>query len=184
MAVRAPNPNKEPPVGERKNFPCLEIFTFGNEICLRCSSIGSITYGRARGSRVRPDLALVEILMARPQTPRACRHRVRWPARVRSVAAAHWHSGEVVNLSVTGVLLQIDQTYDFGERVEFEIDFVTQRESKMVVSGVGRVVRGHPSPAGAAIQFDVASHPKAALANYRASRARRASLNDFTPSAM
>ena len=133
---------------------------------------------------MRPDLALVEILMARPQTPRASRHRVRWPARVRSVTAAHWHSGEVVNLSVTGVLLEIDQTYELGERVEFEIDFMTQPETKMVVSGVGRVVRGHPSPAGAAIQFDVASHPKAALASYRASRARRASLNDFTPSAM
>ena len=92
--------------------------------------------------------------------------------------------GEVVNLSVTGVLLQIDQSYEIGERVEFEIDFMTQPENRMVVSGVGRVVRGHPSPPGAAIQFDLTSHPKAALASYRASRARRAALNDCTPSVM
>ena len=122
--------------------------------------------------------------MARPQSPRACRHRVRWPARIRSVAASVWHSGEVVNLSVTGVLLKVDQIYDTGERVEFEIDFMTQPDRKMVISGVGRIVREHPSPPGAAIQFDVASHPVAALADYRASRARRASLNDFTPSAI
>ena len=167
-----------------KNFPDLERFTPGYERCRWRNLSGSISYSRSRVSLLRPDLALVESLMARSQTRRACRHRVRWPARVRSVAAAHWHAGEVVNLSITGVLLQVDQTYEIGERVEFEIDFMTQPEQKMVVAGVGRIVRGHPSPPGAAIEFDETSHPRAALANYRASRARRASLNDFTPSAM
>ena len=87
-----------------------------------------------------------------------------------------------MNLSVTGVLLQLEQPYEMGERVEVEIDFLAQPESTTVVTGVGCVVREHGGdPHYAAIHFDVDCTP--GHAGYRASRARRAALNDFTPSA-
>ena len=56
--------------------------------------------------------------MRKTETRRACRHPVTWPARVRSVTEDVWHAGQVVNLSVTGVLLQLERKYDVGERVE------------------------------------------------------------------
>ena len=86
---------------------------------------------------------------------RACRHTVRWPARIRSVAESTWHAGQVVNLSVTGVLLTTEQVYDIGERVEVEIDFLTQPNRRMVVTGVGYVVRETGDPQSAAIHFDL-----------------------------
>jgi hypothetical protein len=83
---------------------------------------------------------------------------------VRSVAESIWHAGQVQNLSVTGVLMCTDQVYDIGERVEVEIDFLTQAESTTVVTGVGYVVRelgGNPN--SAAIHFDLGCAPKSAL---------------------
>jgi PilZ domain len=92
--------------------------------------------------------------MAQPDARRACRHEVRWPARVRSVDEVTWHDGQVVNLSVTGVLLRMDHQYRIGERVEVEIDFLSKPESKTVVSGVGLIVRKDARiPGGAAVQF-------------------------------
>lgn len=91
---------------------------------------------------------------------RACRHHVRWPARVRSITESTWRPGQVVNLSVTGVLLQLEQIYAIGERVEVEIDFLTQPESKTVVSGVGYVVREYGgAPYRAAIHFELGCRP-------------------------
>ena len=94
------------------------------------------------------------------QTPRACRHSVKWPARVKSIAGTSWQPGHVLNLSVTGVLVQVDQLYEIGERVEVEIDFFVEPDHSSVVTGVGRVVREQGFPRGAAIQFDVACAPK------------------------
>lgn len=92
--------------------------------------------------------------MARPDARRACRHDVRWPARVRSNDEAGWHTGQVVNLSVTGVLLQMNRPYQIGERVEVEIDFLSRPECQTVVSGVGLVVRKQAIiPGSAAVQF-------------------------------
>ena len=97
----------------------------------------------------------------RVEARRACRHNVAWPARVRSIADTKWHPGQVVNLSVTGVLLQTERTYEIGERVEVEIDFLTKPETKTVVTGVGYVVREHGgSPYCAAIHFDLGCAPK------------------------
>ena len=102
--------------------------------------------------------------MARVEMRRACRHTVKWPARVRSIAETAWHPGQVINLSVTGVLLQIERPYDIGERVEVEIDFLTKPESKTVVTGVGYVVREQRGePPSAAIHFDLGCSPKAEL---------------------
>lgn len=100
-------------------------------------------------------------MAARVEARRACRHRVKWPARVRSIAEADWHAGQVVNLSVTGVLLQSEQDYEIGERVEVEIDFLTRPEGKTIVTGVGYVVRENGvDPQSAAIHFDLGCTPR------------------------
>jgi hypothetical protein len=113
-----------------------------------------------------PVLAVTDVAMPDLELRRACRHTVNWPARVRSVAESTWHSGQVINLSVTGVLLQIERSYEVGERVEVEIDFLTKPESKTVVSGVGHVVREHRGqPPGAAIHFDLGCAPKTNLSS-------------------
>ena len=97
--------------------------------------------------------------MAHVEARRACRHRVQWPARVRLITETTWHPGQVLNLSVTGVLLQLEQAYEIGERVEVEIEFLTQPEFKTVVTGVGYVVREESGePYRAAIHFDLGCH--------------------------
>ncbi len=98
--------------------------------------------------------------MAHAEARRACRHRVKWPARVRSISETPWHPAQVLNLSVTGVLLQTDQAYEIGERVEVEIEFLTQPEIKTVVTGVGYVVREDRAETRcAAIHFDLGCTP-------------------------
>ena len=100
--------------------------------------------------------------MAPVETRRACRHHVKWPARVRSITDAKWRAGQTLNLSVTGVLLKVEHVYQIGERVEVEIDFMTQPENKTVVTGVGYVVREHGGdPYSAAIHFDLGFAPAA-----------------------
>lgn len=100
--------------------------------------------------------------MVHSEQRRACRHRVKWPARVRSITERSWHAGQVLNLSVTGVLLVTEQAYEIGERVEVEIDFLTQPDSTTVVTGVGYIVRENGgNPHSAAIHFDLGCTPKA-----------------------
>jgi Tfp pilus assembly protein PilZ len=79
------------------------------------------------------------------------------------MTGASWHPGHVLNLSVTGVLVQVDQQYEIGERVEIEIDFFVEPDHTSVVSGVGRIVREQAFPRGAAIQFDSACAPRVTL---------------------
>ena len=101
----------------------------------------------------------------RTANQRACRHDVTWPVRVRSLTRNRLAPRVGINLSVTGVLLQIDQHYEIGERVEVEIDFLTQPESRTVVGGEGLVVRGNRTGAAqkrAAIHFDLRCAPKTA----------------------
>ena len=98
--------------------------------------------------------------MAPLEARRVCRHHVQWPARVRLITESTWHSGQVLNLSVTGALLQLEQPYEIGERVEVEIDFLAQPECKTVVTGVGHVVREHRGqPYRAAVHFDLGFRP-------------------------
>lgn len=94
--------------------------------------------------------------MALSDGKRACRHPVKWPARVKAASDAGWRDGQVVNLSVTGVLLQVDHQFPVGECVEVEIDFLTQPECKTVVSGVGYIVREDDARPGiAAVRFEI-----------------------------
>jgi hypothetical protein len=113
--------------------------------------------------RDRARILLCGFAMARTEARRACRHDVKWPARIRSIAESEWHPGQVINLSVTGVLLHMDQNYDIGERVEVEIDFLTRPECKTVVTGVGHVIRENGDPRSAAIHFDLGCTPKVEL---------------------
>lgn len=92
---------------------------------------------------------------------------MKWPARVRSITETTWHAGQVLNLSVTGVLMVTEQAYEIGERVEVEIVFLTQPDCtqpdcKTIVTGVGYVVRENGgNPYSAAIHFDLGCTPKA-----------------------
>lgn len=87
---------------------------------------------------------------------RASRYGVNWPVRVRRVDEDGWHTGRVVNLSVTGVLVQTTRRYHIGERVEVEIEFLSQPDAKTIVAGVGYIVReDRTTPGSAAIQFSI-----------------------------
>ena len=86
---------------------------------------------------------------------------MKWPARVRALAEPEWQPGQVVNLSVSGVLLQVQREYEIGERVEVEIDFLTHPECRTIVAGIGWVVReDKDDPRNAAIFFDLGCRPK------------------------
>lgn len=79
---------------------------------------------------------------------------------MRSVTGSKWRAGQVLNLSVTGVLVQLEEPCEIGERVEVEIDFLARPECKTVVTGIGYVVREHGGdPHNAAIHFDVDCAP-------------------------
>ena len=95
-------------------------------------------------------------LATAPNRHRAQRYGVTWPVRVRRINETNWHVGKSVNLSVTGILLQLPRRYQVGERVELEIDFLAHPEMKTTIRGVGQVVREDSASSGsAAIQFDV-----------------------------
>lgn len=86
----------------------------------------------------------------------ACRHDVSWPARIRYADDSDWHAGRVINLSVSGALLQTDRRFQIGERVEVEIDFLSQPNCSTVVAGVGLIVRvDERFPGRAAVHFAV-----------------------------
>jgi hypothetical protein len=91
---------------------------------------------------------------------RAQRYGVTWPVRVRRVNETNWHAGRSVNLSVTGILLQMARRYHVGECLELEIEFLAHPELKTIIRGVGHVVREDRTfCGGAAIQFDVNGAP-------------------------
>ena len=111
--------------------------------------------------------------MARIEARRACRHRVKWPARVRTIAGSKWTPAQIINLSITGVLLQTEQDYEIGERVEVEIDFLTHPEFTTVVTGIGYVVRNDCEVRCAAVHFDLGCTPTMRAISPPAGRAVR-----------
>ena len=96
------------------------------------------------------------VAMSMQDSNRARRQKVAWPARIRAKGQAEWHVGRVLNLSVTGALLQIEHRYPLGELVEVEIDFLNRHDSQVVVAGNGYVVREHrPIPNSSAVHFEM-----------------------------
>jgi hypothetical protein len=94
--------------------------------------------------------------MARADARRACRYHVNWTARLRLVDEPSWQPAQVVNLSVSGVLLHVNRAHSVGERVEVEIDFLTQPGATTIITGVGHIVRQDKVvPGVAAIEFVV-----------------------------
>jgi PilZ domain len=86
---------------------------------------------------------------------RAQRFGVSWPARVRRLNSEdQWHTCRTVNLSVTGTLLRTYRRYKVGERLEVQIEFITQPEPRTVIVTLAEVVRQEVSiPGGAAVHF-------------------------------
>jgi hypothetical protein len=93
--------------------------------------------------------------MERTHSPRrAQRYHVSWPARVRRGHEGEWHDCRTVNLSISGVLLRTQRDFEIGERVEVEIEFLANVQSKSIIATAGQVVRRDPTiPGGAAILF-------------------------------
>jgi len=87
---------------------------------------------------------------------RATRYAISWRVRVRRADDARWNVARAVNLSVSGILLQMPRPHRIGECLECEIDCLVRRGRKTVLRGVGEVVRnGNSRRTLAAIHFDV-----------------------------
>ena len=86
---------------------------------------------------------------------RAKRYAISWPVRIRRVRDSKWNVAKAVNLSVSGILLQMPRRYRIGECLEWEIDCLVNPGMKTVLRGAGKVVRnGSSRRALAAIHFD------------------------------
>lgn len=95
--------------------------------------------------------------------PRALRYGVHWPVRVRPLDAPDWSPGRSVNISTSGVLVELGRQCRVGEIVELEVDFLSPDLARQTVGAIGRVIRiDGQERRRAAIRFDVA--PTAAVA--------------------
>lgn len=95
-------------------------------------------------------------LMTRSQ--RARRYAITWRVRLRRINERSWSIARAVNLSVSGILLQVAQCYRVGEQIEVEIDCLIRPEIKTILRAVGQVVRVAPEAgrrSRLAIHFDV-----------------------------
>jgi hypothetical protein len=87
---------------------------------------------------------------------RAKRYAISWPVRIRRVQDSEWNIAKAVNLSVSGILLQMPRRYRIGECLEWEIDCFVKPGMKTMLHGAGEVVRnGSSRRALAAIHFDM-----------------------------
>jgi hypothetical protein len=87
---------------------------------------------------------------------RATRYAISWSVRVRRVDDSSWSVAKGVNLSVSGILVEMPRAHRIGERIECEIDCLVRPGRKTILRGVGEVVRnGNSRRTLAAIQFDV-----------------------------
>lgn len=85
---------------------------------------------------------------------RALRSDVTWSARVRRFNESVWHDGFVLNMSVTGALLEIACHCEVGEWLAVEIEFPGNAGSTGVLARCGPVVRRPRSRSHAvAVQF-------------------------------
>ena len=95
--------------------------------------------------------------------PRAHRYGVAWPVRIRTPASGQWSIGTSVNLSTSGVLVEVRRQWRIGEVLELELDFPSAGETRQTVGAIGRVSRTDGQVLDrAAIQFDGTELPRSA----------------------
>jgi len=100
--------------------------------------------------------------------PRANRYGVSWPVRVRTSANGQWAIGTAVNLSITGVLVEVRRQWRIGELLELELDFPSPTALRQTIGAIGRVSRtDSQTMSRAAIEFE----PTGPARESRASRA-------------
>ena len=92
--------------------------------------------------------------MTDPSRPRAQRYGVNWAVRVRTASHDQWSTGLSVNLSVSGVLVEVGRQWYIGEVLELELEFPCTGAAPLTVGAIGRVTRTDGKVFGrAAIQF-------------------------------
>src|SRR5688572_1480426 len=95
--------------------------------------------------------------------PRAHRYGVAWPVRIRTPAGGQWSIGTSVNLSISGVLVEVRRQWRIGEVLELELDFPAAGAARQTVGAIGRVSRTDGQVLDrAAIQFNGAELPHSA----------------------
>lgn len=77
---------------------------------------------------------------------RAERSRVMWPARVRRFNEATWHGGVVLNLSLTGALVELTCRCQPGEWLAVDIEYPTATGEYGQYTRVGQVIRTRKPP--------------------------------------
>ena len=93
--------------------------------------------------------------------PRAHRYGVAWPVRIRTPVSGQWSTGTSVNLSTSGVLVEVRRPWRIGEILELELDFPAAGATRQTVGAIGRVSRTDGQVLDrAAIQFDGAELPR------------------------
>lgn len=105
--------------------------------------------------RIVLQFALTLVVVARViDVRRALRSDVTWSARVRRFNEAAWHDAFVLNMSVTGALLELACRCEVGEWLAVEIECPTATGSNGKFVRRGPVVRKHRAQSRAvAVQF-------------------------------
>lgn len=99
-------------------------------------------------------------------SPRAQRYGVNWAVRVRTPSDGQWSTGMSVNLSVSGVLVEVRRQWRIGEVLELELEFPCAGAAPKTVGAIGRVTRTDGQVfARAAIQFTLPSAARVSRAS-------------------
>jgi len=99
-------------------------------------------------------------------SPRAQRYGVNWAVRVRTPSHGEWSTGMSVNLSVSGVLVEVGREWRIGEVLELELEFPCTGAAPQTVGAIGHVTRTDGKVFGrAAIQFAVPTAVQASRAS-------------------
>lgn len=86
-----------------------------------------------------------------------------WPARVRRFNESVWHGAVVLNLSLTGALLELTCHCKDGEWLAIEIEYPTGKDSYGLFVRCGPVIRTRRPPSTiVAVRFTLSPSRKAA----------------------
>jgi hypothetical protein len=112
------------------------------------TSITSAIYGdHLRFDRSDLNLAVVRVMAVRAiDVRRAHRSRVIWGARVRRFNQATWHGGVVLNMSMTGALLELTCRCEVGEWLVVEIECPREGGGVDLFTRCSVVVRNRRAP--------------------------------------